>query len=321
MSNAASAVTAVIEDDIVLPFSTVKSRALGRIVRLGPLVDKILSRHNYPDSVNEVLGQAVALAAMLGTTLKFDGNLIIQTKTDGPIDMLVANFETPDGLRAYASFNEERMKSAGAAAAIARNDYGQLLGEGYLALTIDPGRAMERYQGVVALEKQDLAAAALQYFRQSEQLPTFIHLAVSKIKSQNNAKDGWRWRAGGLLVQHVTAVGGNTHEAADDDAPLGEDDDHWRRVKYLAQTVEDHEILDPTLPPERLLYRLFHEEGVRAGQARPLDAFCRCSQERIQALFRSFKQEEIAGLRDDDGNIVVTCEFCNAAYHYQDNTA
>ena len=132
-------------DDSVLPFTTVKSRALGRIVRLGPLIDEVLSNHNdYPDNVCEILAQAVALAAMLGTTLKFDGNLIIQTKTDGPIGMLVVNFETPGRIRAYAGFNKEKLACAGASAATARADYGKLLGEGYLALTIDPGRDMER---------------------------------------------------------------------------------------------------------------------------------------------------------------------------------
>jgi len=305
-------------DDRVLPFSTVKSRALGRIVRLGPLIDKLLSNHDYPDNVSEVLGQAVALAAMLGTTLKFDGNLIIQTKTDGPIGMLVVNFETPGRIRAYAGFDKEKIARADASAATARGDYGRLLGKGYLALTIDPGRDMERYQGIVGLNNQDLASAALQYFRQSEQLPTFIHLAVAKVQTKSACGKGWQWRAGGLLVQHVTALGGRKHETDDDDSLLGDEDDHWRRVKYLAQTIEDHEILDPTLQPERLLYRLFHEEGVRVSKARPLEAFCRCSQERIQALFHSFTQEDLADLRDNNGNIIVTCEFCNSAYYYKD---
>ena len=313
-----------VPDDSVLPFSTVKSKALGRLVRLGPLVDKVLSSHNYPESVSEVLGQAIALTAMLGTTLKFEGNLIIQTKTDGPIGMLVVNFETPGRIRAHASFDAEALKSARSAAAITRNDHGTLLGKGYLALTIDPGKNMERYQGIVALDgHQGLGDAALQYFRQSEQLPTFVRLAVARLRTKTESKDEWQWRAGGLLIQHVTPSGGNSSEnengGRDDDIAAGEENDDWRRVKFLAQTVEDHEILDPSLAPERLLYRLFHEEGVRAGSPRPLETFCRCSQDRIQALFRSFNREEIDDLRNDQGDIVITCEFCNSTYHYNEN--
>jgi len=314
-----------VPDDSVLPFSTVKSKALGRLVRLGPLVDKVLSSHNYPESVSEVLGQAIALTAMLGTTLKFEGNLILQTKTDGPIGMLVVNFETPGRIRAHASFDAATLKSASSAAAISRNDHGALLGEGYLALTIDPGKNMERYQGIVALDGQGLGDAALQYFRQSEQLPTFIKLAVARLRTKADSKDEWRWRAGGLLIQHVTPSGGNSSKGGDitgnqdDDVLAGEENDDWRRVELLARTVEDHEILDPSLAPERLLYRLFHEEGVRASNPRQLETFCRCSQERIQNLFRSFKQEEINDLRNDQGDIIVTCEFCNFAYRYDEN--
>ena len=300
------------DGDGVLPFSTVRSRALGRLVRLGPLVDTILSRHNYPLPVSEALGQAIALAAMLGTTLKFDGDLIIQTKTDGPLGMLVVNFETPGRLRAHASYNADRVAALPVGAPV---EQGALIGSGYLALTIDPGRGMERYQGVVALENQTLADAAHTYFRQSEQLPTFVRLAVARQQVKDEAGTTISsWRAGGLLVQHVTPVGGSEQADDDEDFLLGEEDDDWRRVAFLAETVEDHEILDPTLAPERLLYRLFHEEGVRGGTMRPLEVFCRCSQERVDNLLRSFKQTEIADLRDDNGDIIVTCEFCNTSY-------
>ena len=307
-------------DDCVLPFSTVKSRALGRLVRLGPLVDEILSQHDYPDAVSEVLGQALAMAAMLGTTLKFDGDLIVQTNTDGAIGMMVVNFETPGRLRAHASFDADRIARFEAEGG---GDYGALLGDGYLALTIDPGRGMERYQGVVALKGQGLDAAALEYFRQSEQLPTFVRLAVArhKVRSDGSDNNSWQWRAGGILVQHVTPVGGIEQNDDQEDFLLGEDDDDWRRVAFLAETVEDHEILDPLLPPERLLYRLFHEEGVRASPARPLEVFCRCSQQRVDSLINSFKAEELDDLRDEAGNIVVTCEYCNTGYHWQSDAS
>ena len=157
-------------DDTVLPFSTVKSRALGRLVRLGAVVDQILSQHNYPDPVSEVVGEAIALTAMLGTTLKIDGELIVQTRTDGPLGMLVVNYATPGRVRAHASFDAERV------AALAQGEadsQGALIGSGYMALTVDPGKGMERYQGVVALEGKGLASAALAYFKQSETAAVF----------------------------------------------------------------------------------------------------------------------------------------------------
>ncbi|MGI9409387.1 MAG: Hsp33 family molecular chaperone [Hyphomicrobiaceae bacterium] len=307
-------------DDTVLPFSTVKSRAFGRLVRLGTVVDQILSQHNYPDPVNEVVGQAIALTAMLGTTLKIDGELIVQTRTDGPLGMLVVNYATPGRIRAHASFDAERV------AELAQGElegHGALIGSGYMALTVDPGKGMERYQGVVALEGKGLSSAALTYFKQSEQLPSFVRLAVARHRSRSS--DGrtqdWQWRAGGILVQHVSPVGGAEHADDAEDFLLGEDDDNWRRVSYLAETVEHHEMLDPLLPPERLLYRLFHEEGVRAGEPRQLEVFCRCSQDRIENLIRSFQPEEIEELRDDEGNIVVTCEFCSSSYRYPASAA
>ncbi|MGI9524516.1 MAG: Hsp33 family molecular chaperone [Hyphomicrobiaceae bacterium] len=299
-------------DDAVLPFSTVKSRALGRLVRLGPLVDEILARHAYPNAVSELLGEALALVAMLGTTLKFEGELILQTNTDGPVGLIVVNFEAPGRLRGHASFNRDRV---GSIIEAGQADHGRLLGSGYLALTIDPGKGKERYQGVVALEGGGLADAALSYFRQSEQLPTYVRLAVARHQTSADGHPGWRWRAGGLLLQHVAPVGGSA-ELDDGGRLMGEDDDHWRRVRFLAETVEDHEMLDPLLPPKRLLYRLFHEEGVRAGEARDMEVFCRCSQDRVDNLFQSFKGDDISDLRDKNGDVVVTCEFCNTAYYF-----
>ena len=300
-------------DNCIVPFSTVQSRALGRLVRLGSVVDDILSRHNYPTPVSIVLGQAIALTAMLGTTLKFDGDLILQTKTDGPLGFLVVNFATPGQLRAHASFDADEIAKLGDTMTV---NAGELLGEGYLAITIDPGRGMDRYQGIVSLEGRGLTTAAHTYFRQSEQLPTFTKLAVARFQDREDGVIRERWRAGGLLLQHVTPVGGVEHEDDEDDFLLGEEDDDWRRVEMLAQTVEDHEMVDPTLSPERLLYRLFHEEGVRAATERKLEVFCRCSQERVQSMLKSFRDEDLNDLRDEDGRVTVTCEFCSESYGF-----
>lgn len=250
---------------------------------------------------------------MLGTTLKFDGDLILQTKTDGPLGLLVVNFATPGKLRAHASFDADYMAKLGDTMTV---DAGAMLGTGYLAITIDPGGGMDRYQGIVSLEGHGLSTAAHTYFRQSEQLPTFTKLSVARFQERDGGAQRETWRAGGLLLQHVTPVGGKEHKDDEDDFLLGEEDDDWQRVEMLAQTVEDHEMVDPTLSPERLLYRLFHEEGVRAAKGRPLQVFCRCSEQRVLDMLKSFCPEDLEDLRDDNGQVTVTCEFCNRSYSF-----
>ncbi len=193
-----------------------------------------------------------------------------------------------------------------------------LLGDGHLAMTIDPGAGMERYQGIVALAGNTLVDAAHEYFDQSEQIPTFIRIAVARhYTAGDGARPGqWGWRAGGLMVQKLTREGGR--QDSDDVSPAdgdGADDDGWRRALALAATVEDHELLDPTLLPERLLYRLFHEEEVRAFDPAALDAQCNCSRERVETMLNQFSAEELDGMAEDDV-ITVTCEFCNTHYKF-----
>lgn len=305
-------------EDFVMPFQTVASRVLGRMVRLSATVDAVLKRHDYADPVSEALGQALALAAMLGTSLKFEGRLTLQTRTDGPLEFLVADFQTPGFVRGYASVANERY-TALAAAAAGPVPQSRLLGKGHLALTIDPGGDMQRYQGIVALDGATLVDAALTYFRQSEQLPTFIRLAVAR---ERRAGGAWGWRAGGLMLQHVSPEGGRTAQqrAAAEERGLvhGEDDDSWSRVAMLAATVEDHELVDPSLPPERLLYRLFHEEGVRVSPAQPVGEYCTCSRERVHGFLKRFGAAELADMKEADGTIAVTCEFCSKRYPFRD---
>ena len=294
---------AIPDDDLILPFQAEQADVVGRLVKLGPTVDTILSRHAYPDSVSQLLGEAVALTALLGAALKFEGKFILQASTDGPVDLLVADYQVPGGLRGYARFSPERI------AALPPD--GRLLGEGHLAMTIDRGLGTERYQGVVPLEGESLTEAADTYFRQSEQLPTFIKLAVARhYRAGSAGVRPWTWRAGGLLVQKLTREGGRSVAR---EAAFAEED--WTRAKALAETVEDHELLDPTLPPDRLLYRLFHEEQVRAFRASPLESYCSCSRERVEELLRRFSAEELVDMVVD-GEVWVTCEFCNSRYQF-----
>jgi molecular chaperone Hsp33 len=293
------------EDDLILPFQAEHAGVAGRLVKLGPVVDTILSRHDYPEPVSQLLGEAVALTALLGAALKFDGKFILQASTDGPVDLLVADYQVPGGLRGYARFSAERLAALPPDA--------PLLGSGNLAMTIDRGPETERYQGVVPLEGESLTDAADTYFRQSEQLPTFIKLAVARHYRAGQGERPWSWRAGGLLVQKLTGEGGR---GARESAFAAED---WTRAKALAETVEDHELLDPMLAADRLLYRLFHEEQVRAYRAVPLNSYCSCSEARVEQLLRRFSAEDLAEMVVD-GEVSVTCEFCNSRYRFDPAT-
>jgi molecular chaperone Hsp33 len=300
------AASARVVDDIVLPFAVEALSTRGRLVRLGPAIDYLLKRHAYPDPVSRLVAEAVTLAALLGSTLKLEGRFQLQTKSDGPVSMLLVDFDAPSNFRALARFDAQRVERAASAA--------DLLGRGHLAFTIDPGGDMTRYQGVVALENQGLEDAAHHYFERSEQIPTLVRLAVG----ETLAPEGQSWRAGGLIVQYLPAAG--PRRRADfhpGDAPEGiephrvDDDDAWTEAHALASTTEAHELIDPTLSAERLLYRLFNERGVRVFDPTSLAAVCRCSAEGVDAMLRSFPPEEVRHMVGDDGMIGVTCEFCS----------
>jgi molecular chaperone Hsp33 len=298
-------------DDRVMPFAVEALDVRGRIVRLGPSIDRILNRHGYPEAVARVLGEAAALTVLLGSSLKFQGRFQMQTKTDGVIEMLVVDFDAPDRLRACARFDAERLKHSEGTIQHA----GDLLGRGHLAFSIDQGNDMSRYQGVVALEGQSLEEAAHQYFRQSEQIPTLVRLAVA----ENIASDSHSWRAGGLLVQFLPTSPERQRQADfhPGDAPEGVmadefiEDDAWLEAQALASTVEDHELIDPHLSSERLLYRLFHERGVKVFEPHDIVEACRCSTERIATMLRRFTTQERDAMIGDNGLIGVTCEFCS----------
>src|SRR5207237_2760094 len=303
-------------DDTVLPFEVAPLDLRGRVVRLGPAVDTILSGHDYRQPVARLLGEAIVLGVLFGTALKFDGRFILQTKTDGPVRMLVVDFMTPDKWRACARFDKDRVAEAIAAG---NTDAGALLGLGHLAMTIDQGGDMSRYQGLVALEGGTLEDAAHEYFLRSEQIPTRVRLAVAEeFRAASGGGPSHQWRAGGMLLQFVPRAPERARVADLDpgDAPEGmkphtvPEDDAWIEGRSLIETVEDVELIDPALSSEQLLYRLFHERGVRVFRSIDLHAQCSCSRESVEAMLRSFPQRA----RDDmieNGVISVTCEFCS----------
>lgn len=306
------------QDDRVLPFAVEALDVRGRIVRLGPSIDRLLARHDYPEPVSHLLGEAVALTILLGSSLKFEGRFQLQTRTDGVVDLLVVDFEAPDRVRAYARFDAERI------AGLHANDRkpAALLGKGHLGFTIDQGPDMSRYQGVVALDGQGLEAAAHQYFRQSEQIPTRVRLAVGETFVGEGGTSRHHWRAGGLIVQFLPTSPDRQRQAdlPPGDAPEGaqimalQEDDAWTEARSLVETVEDHELVDPNLTSEELLYRLFHERGVRVYEAQSVHEQCRCSRDRILSMLKSFSDEERQSMVGEDGRVGITCEFCSTRY-------
>ncbi|WP_349368827.1 Hsp33 family molecular chaperone [Salinarimonas sp.] len=314
-------------DNVVLPFAVEALDVRGRVVRLGDAVDTLVARHGYPDAVARVVGEAAALTALLGSALKFDGRFQLQTKTDGPIEMIVVDYDAPDRLRAFARFDAERVAQAGgqdAARADKRTDVGALLGHGLLAMTIDQGPEMRRYQGLVPLEGQSLEEAAHQYFRQSEQIPTRIRLAVAEEITGGADR---AYRAGGLMVQFLPSSPERQRQAElpPGDIPEGHpaheaaqpsEDDAWVEARSLVETIEDHELIDPAVSSERLLFRLFHERGVRVFEPQGIREACRCSRERIVSVLTSFPPDDRREMIADDGSIRVTCEFCSRVYGF-----
>src|SRR3954453_5719220 len=306
--------SAVPVDDSVLPFEVSALDLRGRLTRLGPALDDILTRHDYPTPVGKLLGEAIVLTTLLGTSLKFEGRFILQTKTDGPVSFLVVDFRSPDRMRAYARFDAERLKDG--------QTSGALLGKGHLAMTIDQGPDMSRYQGLVALDGGGLEEAAHEYFLRSEQIPTRVRLAVGE-EWRGDGGPKHRWRAGGMLLQFLPKAPERARQADlhPGDAPEGAEmpaaveDDAWIEAQSLIATVEDVELIDPDLSGERLLYRLFHERGVRVFPSLPLRAQCSCSRDAVTGMLRSFTPKDRADMVKD-GKVAVTCEFCSSVYEF-----
>ncbi len=282
------------KDDYVLPFQLESAPLRGRLVRLGPVIDTILHQHAYPQAIGVLLSEAITLGVALGTSLKFDGVFTLQAKGDGLVRLLVADITHDGGIRAYAQFEETKLIDVKADT--------HLLGKGYLAFTVDQKMKQDRYQGIVELDGGTLAEAVQHYFRQSEQLPTGVVVAVRR-------DDQGHWHGGCLMLQQMPREGGISHAS---DTSVADD---WHRAMLLLGTCTPEELTDPTLSAENLLIRLFHEEGVRAYDPMGLRHQCRCSAERVTDMLRSLPRPEIEDLAVN-GLISVTCEFCNKTYEF-----
>lgn len=285
------------DDGFVLPFQIESSSLRGRLIRLDKALDDILHKHLYPVSVATLLGEAVAIAAALGSSLKYNGIFTLQVKSDGPVRLLVADVTSDGDVRACAKFDSERVNLEGTA----------LLGKGYLVFTADQQTNNDRYQGVVNLEGESISEAVQHYFRQSEQIPTGIIAAA-------NQNETGKWNAGCLLLQRMPNEGGiavTTDMSKEDD---------WLRAMMFMRTCTHEELTSPSVDSEYLLFKLFNEEGVRAYDKKPLRHKCRCSQERVLSLIKSMPKAEIEYLTVN-GKISVICEFCNAEYVFDKEIA
>jgi len=292
-------------DDMVLPFQLESSSLRGRFVRLGRALDAMMRQHAYPHPVSRLLAELVALSAAMGTAMKFDGVFTVQTKTDGPLRMMVADVRSDGALRACAQFD--------AAAILARGTPDLscgLLGRGSLVMTMDHRLGDERYQGIVPIDSDDLCHAFQLYFRQSEQIPTGLLAAALRAQDADDGEAGWR--AGCLMIQRMPREGGTATLSPPSDTAV---EDDWLRAMTLMRTATGEELTDPALPAPELLFRLFHEEGVRVYDALPLRHACRCSQERIEDLLASLPAQEVKDMTDAiTGANAMTCQFCGKTY-------
>ncbi|KEG21187.1 Hsp33 family molecular chaperone [Bartonella bacilliformis] len=299
-------------EDAVIPFQVEGLDIRGRVVQLGEILNSILIQHQYPEPVSYLLAEVLVLTVLLGTSLKFEGKLILQTHSDGPVNMLVCDFTAPSNLRGYARFDEERLKQA-----IIDNQTSSeiLLGKGTLALTIDQGAHTQRYQGIVALDGSNLQKVACTYFNQSEQISTDVRLAVATLIHRNQQRQTKKsWRAGGILTQLLPQA--SSHQKIQEVKTHAQLEDQWQEVKALMETIENAELSDPQVGTGRLLFRLFHEQGVKVFKALPIVAKCSCSRKKIKEILDGFSSEERIQITKNE-KISVTCEFCSTIHHFK----
>lgn len=269
----------------------------GRLVRLGATLDQILGAHDYPEPVANLLGEACVLAVLVGASLKFEGRMILQAQGDGCVRYVVADYDTRGGVRGFCRYDEDELNALMAANAGSFQSLGAqaLLGKGTFIMTLDPEGQMERYQGVTPIEGESLSLCAEHYFAQSEQVPTQVKLAV--------AQDSGRWRAAGMMIQAIAA-----------DEARGDTRESFQHIRALFETLGEEELTDFELGAERLLYRLFHEDGVRLSPAKAVFRLCRCTQDRVEELVSSFSAEEQSDMREADGKVHITCEYCSRTF-------
>ncbi|WP_299877319.1 Hsp33 family molecular chaperone HslO [uncultured Sulfitobacter sp.] len=302
-------------DDSVLPFQLDASDIRGRVARLDGVLEGILNQHNYPPVVEALVAEMALLTALIGQTIKLRWKLQLQVQSKGPVRMISTDYYGPeeDGkpaqIRAYASYDADRLTDGA--------PFDQV-GEGYFAIMIDQGKGMTPYQGITPLEDGSLAACAEAYFAQSEQLPTRFSLTFGRSSDGDTPE---HWRAGGVMLQHMPKASplvaqgegsGDVLQAAD--LVSGDEAENWNRANILLDTVEELELIGPSVAPTDLLLRLFHEEGPRVYDAQAVRFGCTCSEDRVRQSLSIYSAKDIEKMTTDDGRVTADCQFCGAHY-------
>lgn len=302
-------------DDSVLPFQLDNCDIRGRVARLDGVLDGILSQHDYPPQVEALVAEMALLTALIGQTIKLRWKLSLQVQSKGAVRMIATDYYGPqeDGrsaqIRAYASYDADRLTDS--------VPFDQV-GEGYFAIMIDQGQGMTPYQGITPLAGGSLAACAEAYFAQSEQLPTRFSLSFGRSSGPAEAE---HWRAGGVMLQHMpkaspfAAKGEGTGDLLSaNDLVHGDEEENWNRANILLDTVEDLELIGPSVPPTDLLLRLFHEEQPRVFDAQAVRFGCTCSEDRVRQSLSIYSAKDIEKMTTDDGRVTADCQFCGAHY-------
>ena len=303
-------------DDTVLPFQLDRSDIRGRVARLDGVLSGILKQHNYPTSVEALVAEMALLTALIGQTIKLRWKLSLQVQSKGAVRMIATDFYAPEAegeparIRAYASFDREKITDG------APMDQ---IGEGYFAILMDQGKGMQPYQGITPLTGNTLSSCAEAYFAQSEQLPTKFALSFGQSTEPGVAQ---HWRAGGIMIQHMPKAsphvqGGGSGEGgllAAEDLLNDDEGENWARANFHLATVEDMELIGPSLPSTDLLFRLFHEEGPRVFDALPVRFGCTCSEDRVRQSLSIYSARDIEKMTTDEGRVTADCQFCGAHY-------
>lgn len=291
-------------DDFVATFQIENTSVRGRIARLGDgVLDPILKRHDYPRWAAHLLGEAVTLAVLVSASLKFDGRVMVQAQGGGPVPLLVAEARSDGGVRGYLRLDKAKWDNLDRINKGQRPHIPQVLGAGVLALLLQPNDPDQQpWQSLVPIEGATLADCAQTWFAQSDQIPTRVRLAVAEISEPGGTK---RWRSGGAMIQQVAA-----------DRSRGDTTEQWDNARHLFDTIEDIELVDPDVSSSTLLFRLFHEAGVRLEEPKPLTDKCTCSDEKLLTTLRQMPRDELETLAAADGAITADCQFCGRLYRF-----
>ena len=310
-------------DDTVLPFQLDTSDIRGRIARLDGVLDEVLAQHDYPAPIEALVAEAAMLTALIGQTIKLRWKLSIQVRGDGPARLIATDYYGPSvegepgRIRAYASYDEERLPETG--------DPFAMIGNGYFAILIDQGPDMEPYQGITPIAGGSLSTCAETYFAQSEQIPTRFALSFGRSAMPGEEES---WRAGGVMIQHMPKASPFAKDGASGEGGLlvasdivdGDAGENWNRVNILLDTVEELELIGPRLAPTDLLYRLFHEERPRVFDAQPVRFGCTCSPDKVRQSLSIYSAKDIGHMTTDEGIVTADCQFCGAHYRFDPAT-